>query len=293
MSTIVVTSVSGAPGVTTTAIGLGRVWPQSSLVVEDDTHHAMLAGYLRAGQHAEPNLATVASLTSTPTNAQTVWESIARPLPTDDPVSGLRRKVILGPPTPWSRAGIDPRWGFMLGLWRRLEEAGIDTIIDLGRLATPLTSTPQLIAGSVDQLVSRLDGRMEPREAFQRMADELDSSEADAVLASLALAATHPRGASVTLKAIAGTIQQRLKVLRQVEAERSKPRNAVRQITLVTIAMFGVLLVVGRSFLAPLATPPGQVLVTAAVVMYVTALVQMYRMARPRRRTRIMVRRTR
>ena len=31
MSTIVLTSVSGAPGVTTTAIGLGRVWPQSSL----------------------------------------------------------------------------------------------------------------------------------------------------------------------------------------------------------------------------------------------------------------------
>ncbi|MCP2378849.1 type II secretion system F family protein [Cutibacterium modestum] len=164
-------------------------------------------------------------------------------------------------------------------------------IITAVRISRP--RAPKLIAGSVDQLVSRLDGRMEPREAFQRMADELDSSEADAVLASLALAATHPRGASVTLKAIAGTIQQRLKVLRQVEAERSKPRNAVRQITLVTIAMFGVLLVVGRSFLAPLATPPGQVLVTAAVVMYVTALVQMYRMARPRRRTRIMVRRTR
>lgn len=164
-------------------------------------------------------------------------------------------------------------------------------IITAVRISRP--RAPKLIAGSVDQLVSRLDGRMEPREAFQRMADELDSSEADAVLASLALAATHPRGTSVTLKAIAGTIQQRLKVLRQVEAERSKPRNAVRQITLVTIAMFGVLLVVGRSFLAPLATPPGQVLVTAAVVMYVTALVQMYRMARPRRRTRIMVRRTR
>ncbi len=146
MSTIVLTSVSGAPGVTTTAIGLGRVWPQSSLVVEDDTHHAMLAGYLRAAQHAEPNLATVANLTATPTNAQTVWESIARPLPTDDPVSGLRRKAVLGPPTPWSRAGIDPRWGFMLALWRQLAEAGIDTIIDLGRLATPLTSTPHLIA---------------------------------------------------------------------------------------------------------------------------------------------------
>ena len=149
MSTIVLTSVSGAPGVTTTAIGLGRVWPQSSLVVEDDTHHAMLAGYLRAAQHAEPNLAAVANLTSTPTNAQTVWESIARPLPTDDPVGGLRRKGILGPPTPWSRAGIDPRWGFMLALWRQLAEAGIDTIIDLGRLATPLTSTPHLIAAPI------------------------------------------------------------------------------------------------------------------------------------------------
>lgn len=164
-------------------------------------------------------------------------------------------------------------------------------VITAVRISRP--RAPKLIAGSVDQVVSRLDGRMDPREAFQRMADELDSAEADAVLASLALAATHPRGASVTLTAIAGSIQERLKVLRQVEAERSKPRNSVRQITLVTIAMFGGLLVIGRSFLAPLATPPGQVLVAVAVVMYVIALVQMYRMARPRRRTRIMVRRTR
>lgn len=164
-------------------------------------------------------------------------------------------------------------------------------IITAVRISRP--RAPKMIAESVDQLVSRLDGRMEPREAFQRMADELDSAEADAVLASLALAATHPRGASTTLKAIAGNIQQRLKVLRQVEAERSKPRNSVRQITLVTIAMFGALLVIGRAFLAPLATPPGQVLVAVAIVMYVIALVQMYRMARPRHRTRIMVRRTR
>ena len=164
-------------------------------------------------------------------------------------------------------------------------------IITAVRISRP--RAPKMIAESVDQLVSRLDGRMEPREAFQRMADKLDSAEADAVLASLALAATHPRGASTTLKAIAGNIQQRLKVLRQVEAERSKPRNSVRQITLVTIAMFGALLVIGRAFLAPLATPPGQILVAVAVVMYVTALVQMYRMARPRHRTRIMVRRSR
>lgn len=67
-------------------------------------------------------------------------------------------------------------------------------IITAVRISRP--RAPKLIAGSVDQLVSRLDGRMEPREAFQRMADELDSAEADAVLASLALAATHPRGAS-------------------------------------------------------------------------------------------------
>jgi len=146
MSTIVLASICGAPGVTTTTIGLGRVWPRSSLVVEADTHQAVLAGYLRASQHAEPHLASVTNLTHSSSNvAQIVWDSIARPLPGDDP-HGLRRMAVLGPSTPWSKAAIDAGWGALMKVWRQLEEAGIDTLIDLGRLANPLTSNPHLIA---------------------------------------------------------------------------------------------------------------------------------------------------
>lgn len=49
MSTLVLTSASGAPGVTTTALGLTLAWPQPCLLVDADrsASQAILAGHLR------------------------------------------------------------------------------------------------------------------------------------------------------------------------------------------------------------------------------------------------------
>lgn len=52
MSVVVLTSAGGAPGVTTTALGLALAWPRPVLLVDADRTptQAMLAGYLR-GEH--------------------------------------------------------------------------------------------------------------------------------------------------------------------------------------------------------------------------------------------------
>lgn len=173
----------------------------------------------------------------------------------------------------------------------------IATILPQGRDVTTAVrisryKAPELIAEEVGRLVTRLAGRMDPEEAFQKMADELDNAEADAVLMALSVATRRPRGASTTLTAIADTIQERLKIVRAIEAERAKPRQTARLVTVISAGMLGLLFVFARSFLAPLSTPMGQMIVVAAAALYVGSLWWMQRMTVPRHRARIMVRRT-
>ena len=48
MSSIVLTSASGAPGVTTSALGLALAWPRASVLVDADraATPTVMAGYL-------------------------------------------------------------------------------------------------------------------------------------------------------------------------------------------------------------------------------------------------------
>lgn len=170
----------------------------------------------------------------------------------------------------------------------------IATILPQGRdvvtaVRVSRDKAPALIAEEVGHLVTRLDGRMDPSEAFQKMADDLDNAEADAVLASLFLATRRPRGASANMVAIADTIQDRLKVVRAIEAERAKPRQTAKSVTIVSAVLLVLALVFARSFLQPLSSPAGQVVVVAASALYVGSLWWMQRMTVPRHRTRIMV----
>lgn len=145
MSITLLTSICGAPGVSTTALGLALAWPTSSLLVDTDAHQAVLAGYLRAQEAPEPNLSNVAAAAQRTGDLRSlVWEKLVRPLPDDTEVR--RRMYLPGPATPWARAAIEARWSSIIPVFDGLAEAGIDTIIDLGRLIPPTTPAPRLIA---------------------------------------------------------------------------------------------------------------------------------------------------
>lgn len=149
---------------------------------------------------------------------------------------------------------------------------------------------PPLLAEPVQRLIHRMNSHMDPAEALQKFADELDNSEADAVVASLQLAVTRPQGAAANLNAIAANLQDRMRVLRDIEADRARPRRTSRNVTIISLVMIGVLTVASPTFLAPLAQPLGQLIVLVAVIIYVGALVAMYRITLPRQRARILVR---
>lgn len=150
---------------------------------------------------------------------------------------------------------------------------------------------PDLLSRPLQVMVARMDARWSTREALQALADDLDSPNADAVVAALMLAAQRGGvGASATLAELADTIQARLAALREVEAERAKPRVVVRQVTAITLVALGAALLLQPGFFAPYRSPIGQLVMVAQVLTYVLSLLALRRMTIPRRRERILQR---
>ena len=78
------------------------------------------------------------------------------------------------------------------------------------------------------------------------------------------------------------------KQMREIEAERAKPRYVVRQVTLITVVVLGAALVFWRDFFRPYGTPTGQAVLIALVALYAGSLLQLKRMTIPRHRARIL-----
>lgn len=201
------------------------------------------------------------------------------------PVAAVALPILLGAPV---NRDLDLLQA--LDRWIRSLAAMLPTgrsITDAIRLSR--RQAPEQLAAPLGLLVARLDDRWTAPEALRAMADELDSADADAVLAALSLAAERGgTGATATLNALADSIQDRLRAQREIETERAKPRIVVRQVTIVTVVVLVLAMLFGRDFFAPYGTPVGQVILLCLLSLYVGALVILRRMTLPRRRDRIL-----
>mgnify|MGYP001600375622 CR=1 FL=1 len=148
---------------------------------------------------------------------------------------------------------------------------------------------PTLLAPQLRLLAARLDDRWTIQQALRALAEDLDSPDADAVLAALSLAAQRGgTGAAATLAALADNVQDRLRALREIETERAKPRIVVRQVTGVTVVVLALAFVFGGQFFAPYASGLGQVLLAVLVAAYLGSLIFLRRLTTPRPRQRIL-----
>jgi tight adherence protein B len=151
------------------------------------------------------------------------------------------------------------------------------------------TAPPQ-IADEISLLVARLNNRWETRDALMRFADAIDSPDADAVVAALILASSRgANGASVTLQALADSLQAQLKGRRAVEVERSKPYVVVRQVTIISLATLILVFTGSPAFFAPYRTPLGQALLSVLLISYIGSLLMMRRKARQPARSRLLI----
>lgn len=151
-------------------------------------------------------------------------------------------------------------------------------------------TAPPMIASEVNTLVVRLNNRWDTRDALLRFADSLDSPDSDGVVAALMLAANRgANGASVTLHALADSIQSQLKGRRVIEIERSKPYVVVRQVTVISLATLGLVWVTAPDYFSAYKSGIGQVILSVLLMLYLGSLLLMRRKAEPEHRPRILI----
>ncbi|TRW47444.1 type II secretion system F family protein [Georgenia yuyongxinii] len=146
-------------------------------------------------------------------------------------------------------------------------------------LAATLRSTPEAIAPELNRLVARLQSRWRTEDALRAFADELDDATGDLIAANLILGARR-RGAGLAtvLASLAESVEADVRARRQVEADRAKPRATARWVTIISVAVLGALTFSGE-YVAPYATPIGQVILAVLLAAYVALLIRLHTMA--------------
>lgn len=138
-------------------------------------------------------------------------------------------------------------------------------------------STPAAIRPEVANLTARLRARWSTEAALRAFADDLDDATGDLIASALILGARR-RGAGLAavLNGLAESVSAEVRVRRQIETERDKPRNTARWVTLISVGVLG-LLVLNGTYLAPYSTALGQMLLAVLLAAYAAALLWMRR----------------
>lgn len=151
MAVFALTSAAGAPGVTTTALGLALAWPNQVLLIDADPvgGSAILAGYFGG---TVPHPGTLVELWSA--HRQGALETAVREMP-------LRlsetASLIPGPAGATQAGGLTDLWPALAAQVRGLSQLGVDVLIDLGRLGHTHLAVPLLRGCDEVLLVLRSD----------------------------------------------------------------------------------------------------------------------------------------
>lgn len=152
MAVIVLTSASGSPGVTTTAVGLALTWDRPVLLLEADPTggSAILAGYFR-GQASPPDSLIDLVLAHRDGDLGGAIPSVAMRIP-DSGVSFI----------PGTRAhgqvrSVAALWEPLAAALAALDTMGQDVIVDAGRLGLAGAPDPLLRTADLALLVTRTD----------------------------------------------------------------------------------------------------------------------------------------
>lgn len=151
MAIIVLCSAAGSPGVSTSAVGLALAWSRPVLLLEADPtgSSAMLTGYLK--QYAPNGIISVIDLAVQHRQSGVVppLVDVALSVPDTDIslISGIRTHL-QGPSTV-------ALWASLTQQLQRLDAAGIDVLIDLGRLGLANSPTNILQTADLILLVTR------------------------------------------------------------------------------------------------------------------------------------------
>ncbi|HEY8722150.1 type II secretion system F family protein [Pengzhenrongella sp.] len=136
-------------------------------------------------------------------------------------------------------------------------------------------SCPAVIRSEVNALATRLSSRWPTETALRAFAEDLDDASGDLVACALILASRRRGpGLSGVLSSVADFVADDVAARRKIEAERAKPRATARAVTFITLGVVAVGSF-NSDYLAPYATPLGQLVLAALTCAFVGCLVWM------------------
>ena len=148
MAFVALTSASGSPGVTTTAVGLALTWPRPVLLIEADPTggSGVLAGYFRGTHEYDVGLIELALSPSSPADA---LRDVVRPL--NDGLASF----VAGTRSPAQATALTRVWEPLGEALADLDMQGQDVIVDAGRLGLLGSPEPLLAGADLALLVTR------------------------------------------------------------------------------------------------------------------------------------------
>ena len=142
-------------------------------------------------------------------------------------------------------------------------------------------TAPAPLAAEVAALAGRLRAHLPTELALQAFADDVDDAAGDQVAAALLLASRrHGRGVVRVLADLADTVAKTVAAHREVEADRAKPRNSMRQVILITVGFTVGLGVLNPGYAARYSNPTGQAVLALAGLIYLGGCWWMVQLAR-------------
>ena len=152
MALIVLTSASGSPGVTTTALGLALTWVRPVLLVEADPTggSGLLAGYFRGQAAPTQSLIDLAFAHRAGGLAHAI-PAVSMQVP-DTSVT-----MIAGTNAHGQARSLESLWEPLAAVLKSLDALGQDVIVDAGRLGLAGAPEPLLFAADLCLLVTRTD----------------------------------------------------------------------------------------------------------------------------------------
>jgi len=152
MSLVLLTSAAGAPGVTTTTLGLACTWPRRALAVEADPvgGSAMLAGFFRGFLPPAQSLVDLLLAHRAGRLSEQLPMSVI-------PVEHTAAAVLPGPRSHAQARSALELWEPLSLVWRGLHREGTDVLIDAGRLGMTSYAEPLLQLVDMILLVTRSD----------------------------------------------------------------------------------------------------------------------------------------
>jgi tight adherence protein B len=148
-------------------------------------------------------------------------------------------------------------------------------------LLRSLDSAPPQIRGEVQNLVTRM-GRQGTEPALRQWAHDIDDPAADKIAMVLILRERNGGGGlAQALSNLALSLDARTRMIREVEAERAKPRANARTIVIVTLLMVAGMTLFARQFLSFYSSAAGEVALALVVTVFWVSLRWLRRLSSP------------